>query len=209
MPYFRAIVDAARRLIEEQGEFTTQELVSEAGVALQTFYRHFGGKDQLLLAVIEDIVGEQAAWAEATVRSMPDPVARLRFYVTTFLRSLGDSDAAVGARYVTSQHLRLHQVLPKEIAKVGRPYVEVLRRELVAATDAGLLTPTDPVRDAWLVANTVQFVYHHYAFAPLDRPAEEIAEHVWTFLLRALGGDPDITPTAPAAPSPSMRTPRS
>ena len=196
MPHFRAIVDAARRLIEEKGEFTTHELVNEAGVALQTFYRHFGGKDQLLLAVIEDTVAEQAAWAEETARSLPDPVSRLRFYVTTFLRSLGNSDGAVGARYITSQSLRLHQVHPKEISKLGRSYVEVLVREVLAAKDAGLLSPTDPLRDAWLVANTVRFVYHHYAFVPLDRPAEEIAEHTWTFLLRALGGDPDAPPAA-------------
>ena len=53
------IVDAARRLIAERGErFTTQELVKEAGVALQTFYRIFAGKDQLLLAVFENLIAE-------------------------------------------------------------------------------------------------------------------------------------------------------
>jgi AcrR family transcriptional regulator len=40
----KAMVDAARRLVAQKGErFTTQELVKEAGVALQTFYRHFEG----------------------------------------------------------------------------------------------------------------------------------------------------------------------
>ena len=35
-----AILDAARRLVDDKGEaFTTQELIKEAGVALQTFYR--------------------------------------------------------------------------------------------------------------------------------------------------------------------------
>ena len=60
------IVAAARRLIAERGErFTTQELVKEAGVALQTFYRIFGGKDQLLLAVFEDLIAESCAEYEA------------------------------------------------------------------------------------------------------------------------------------------------
>jgi TetR/AcrR family transcriptional regulator len=45
----QGIIDAARRLIIAQGSsFTTQDLIKEAGVALQTFYRHFAGKDQLL-----------------------------------------------------------------------------------------------------------------------------------------------------------------
>jgi AcrR family transcriptional regulator len=55
----RSIVQAARRLIEVKGPaFTTHELVREAGIALQTFYRYFPGKDHLLLAVIEDIIDE-------------------------------------------------------------------------------------------------------------------------------------------------------
>lgn len=38
----RLMLDAALRLIREKGDsFTTQELVKEAGVALQTFYRYF------------------------------------------------------------------------------------------------------------------------------------------------------------------------
>ena len=42
----RQMLDAARRLIVAKGEeFTTQELVAEAGVALQTFYRYFASKD--------------------------------------------------------------------------------------------------------------------------------------------------------------------
>src|ERR1700690_4453226 len=56
----RVIVQAARTLINRQGDFTTQELVKEAGVALQTFYRYFQSKDQLLLALIEDMIAEQA-----------------------------------------------------------------------------------------------------------------------------------------------------
>ena len=53
----RSIVAAARRLTETKGpSFTTQELIKEAGIALQTFYRYFSSKDYLLLAVIEDII---------------------------------------------------------------------------------------------------------------------------------------------------------
>src|SRR5262245_49679234 len=79
----QVIVKAARRLIAERGErFTTQELVKEAGVALQTFYRLFAGKDQLLLAVFEDLIAQSCGEYEQVARELPDPVARLRFYVT-------------------------------------------------------------------------------------------------------------------------------
>jgi TetR/AcrR family transcriptional regulator len=67
------MVDAAKRLIAQKGSgFTTQELAREAGVALQTFYRQFGGKDQLLLATLEDMHAEQAAAYEEAARDIPD-----------------------------------------------------------------------------------------------------------------------------------------
>ena len=90
MEQAHVVVEAAKRLIAERGDsFTTQELVKEAGVALQTFYRLFGGKDQLLLAVFEDLIAENCARYEESARDLPDPVARLRFYVTVAVESRG------------------------------------------------------------------------------------------------------------------------
>ena len=58
----KSIVAAARRLVETKGpNFTTQELIKEAGIALQTFYRYFPAKDYLLLPVIEDVIDENCA----------------------------------------------------------------------------------------------------------------------------------------------------
>ncbi len=89
------IVEAARRLVDEKGDqFTTQELAREAGVALQTFYRHFPGKDQLLVAVIEDMIAENAERYAAAASHLSDPVARLRFYVTEILSGLTDNGGA-------------------------------------------------------------------------------------------------------------------
>ena len=74
----KSMVDAARRLIAQKGErFTTQELVKEAGVALQTFYRHFEGKDQLLLAVLEESIAEDVwAFCLRAIGAQPPPAPR-------------------------------------------------------------------------------------------------------------------------------------
>jgi AcrR family transcriptional regulator len=184
----RTIVDAARRLIDQQGEFTAQELVKEAGVALQTFYRYFGGKDQLLVAVLEDMIGQQAAALEQQAAGTSDPIARLHFYVTAPLQLLGDDDTRLAARSVTAEHWRLHQLFPDDIANASRPFVDLIRRTLLDAQAEGLLDPTDAARDAWLVVELVRSVYHYYAFAELDRTLDDIAEHVWTFCLRSVGG---------------------
>ena len=83
------MLEAAGRLIDAKGdEFTTQELCAEAGVALQTFYRYFASKDELLLAVIGDaMIDACERWAEAAAE-LPDPLARLRYYLTSTLERL-------------------------------------------------------------------------------------------------------------------------
>jgi len=188
----KAIIDAARRLIAEKGErFTTQDLIKEAHVALQTFYRHFAGKDQLLVAVIGDFVAEAAAQYEEAARHLPDPVARLRFYVMVTMRNLAPDGDNSGPRFITAEHLRLHQIFPDDIAEATRPFAELVLRQLRAAEAEGLLAPADAERDAWHVTRLVMTTYHHYAFATTDESPDEIGEHLWAFCLAALGGRPE------------------
>lgn len=185
----KVIVDAARRLIPEKGaSFTTQELTREAGVALQTFYRHFAGKDQLLLAVIEDLVAEAAVALEEQARALPDPIARLHFYVTVPLSTVRVSDGDRGPQFVTAEHWRLHQLFPDEVAQATQPFADLVERELRDAADAGLLHPADPARDAWFTTKLVMSVFHHYAYATADVRVEDIAEQLWSFCLAAFDG---------------------
>jgi len=187
----QAIVAAARRLITERGDqFTTQELVKEAGVALQTFYRIFGGKDQLLLAVFEDLIGESCADYERAAEALPDPVARLHFYVSVTVGSVGEASYGIGPRFVTAEHWRLHQLFPEEMTHATQHFADLVERQLVLANEEGLLASADPQRDAWFVTKLVMAVFHHYAYSedPIDTQA--IAEELWQFCLRALGGPP-------------------
>ncbi len=141
----KAIVDAARRLVEEKGgSFTTQELIAEAGIALQTFYRYFAGKDELFLAVFEDLIGESAVLLEEQARDIDDPAARLRFYITWMLRSVVPRHDGGPAQFVTSEHWRLHQMFPDDVARITQPITELFERELRAATEQGRLHSTDP-----------------------------------------------------------------
>src|SRR4051812_34297569 len=159
-----ALLAAAHRLVLERGEdFTTQELIKEADAALQPFYRHFGGKDQILLAVVSDLIAAHCAALEEQAETMADPVERLRFYVCGTLSSLDDAGAA-GARFMTSQHWRLHQEWPDELAAATKPFADLVQHELEAGLATGQLHPRDPERDAWIINKLVMAVFHHYAF---------------------------------------------
>lgn len=192
LKHTRVIIDAARRLIDEKGtRFTTQDLVKEAHVALQTFYRHFAGKDQLLVAVIGDYIAEASARYEEEARSLEGPVARLRFYVTATVRGLEVGPATMGGpRFITAEHWRLHQLFPDEMSEASRPFNDLVLGEIKTAAAAGLLAPADPERAAWHVTQLTMAVYHHYAFARTDETVEEISDHLWQFCLGALGVPP-------------------
>jgi TetR/AcrR family transcriptional regulator len=186
----KLIVHAARRLIMVKGgSFTTQELVKEAGVALQTFYRYFAGKDELLLAVMEDMIAESCAVLEQQASALTDPVDRLQFYITTVVSTVGaPGEESAAARFVSTEHWRLHRLYPDELTQANQHYADLILGEIHAATDAGLLRPAHPDSEAWLITHLVTGVYHHYAFAPSDESGEAIGQRLWAFCHAALGG---------------------
>jgi AcrR family transcriptional regulator len=190
MQQTRVMVDAAKRLINEKGtKFTTQELAQEAGVGIQTFYRYFGGKDQLMLAAIEDILAEQAVEFEQAARELPGPLARLHYYVRAVLSNLErEGRSAEVPRLVVAELLRLHQVYPEEMGHVAQPFQDLLARELRACQEAGLLAPGDADRGAEYMVIFIRSVYHHYAFAARKEPTGVIADRVWEFCLTGIGG---------------------
>jgi AcrR family transcriptional regulator len=201
----REIVAAARRLSRAKGSsFTVQELAQEAGIALQTFYRYFTDKDQLLLAVLEEEIMAEAARTDAAARRLPDPVARLRFFITSTLESLRPPDGGashdrpgdIGPRFITAEHWRLHQLFPDEMARINQPFADMIERELREAAALGLLRPTDPAAGSWFTMKLVMSVYHRYAFATTRESLEDTTERLWAFCLAAFNGAPD-------APSPA------
>lgn len=182
-----SILAAAQRLIETRGdEFTTQELIKEAGVALQTFYRCFSSKDELLLAVLGDQMTTACELWATEASNMNDPLQRLHFYVGNILGTLGrDPRRDALARFVIITHARLHRLFPAELARADKPFVDLLHKEIKSAVDAGLLKTKDPQGDAWFIAELVRSVYHYWAYAPGDH--EGVQERLWQFCIRALG----------------------
>jgi AcrR family transcriptional regulator len=182
----KTMLDAAMRLIIAKGEdFTTQDLVKEAGVALQTFYRYFASKDELLLAVIGYAMTDACERWEQAGAKLPDPLARLRFYIESALESRGAQPSDATARFVVSTHWHLNRVFPKELADAEQPYVDLLAGAIKEAVAQGSLQPADPDWAAWFISELVRTVYHDYVYS--EKPTEPMKEQLWQFCLRALG----------------------
>ena len=184
-----ALLAAAHRLVLEQGEnFTTQDLVKEADVALQTFYRHFKGKDELFLAVVGDLIAAHCDALAKRAASLDGPVERLRFYVVDTITAMVASSTNAASRFITAQHWRLQQEHAAALAAANRPFAELLEREIRDGRDQGALSSVDPKRDAWIISQLILSVVHQQAFADGAEDPDAVAQDIWRFCLTALGG---------------------
>jgi TetR/AcrR family transcriptional regulator len=186
----RQIVEAAQRLLAVDGSgFTTHQLAKEAGVAIQTFYRYFGGKDELILAVLEETITAGCERMAEAGSALADPLDRLRLYVTGSIQGLQGENPGV-TRFITAEHYRLHQIFPDELAAASQRFADLLVPDIEAAAATGALDPVDVDAAAWHVTQLSMATFHHYAFATPSVPLATVAEQLWTFCLRALGGRP-------------------
>jgi AcrR family transcriptional regulator len=170
--------------------FTVQQVVDRAGVALQTFYRHFGSKDALMLAVFEQANRVETARIQAKADAAPDPLERLRIVVMTpirtAMRSVEGSFGSVLAREV----VRFRKDYREELASLEAPYLELARDAIVRADAASYIRCDDPERAAMVVLGLVQGAFHQNVFLNAEADVEKTEAFMWHFCLRGLGGEP-------------------
>jgi TetR/AcrR family fatty acid metabolism transcriptional regulator len=78
------ILDAAVRVFAKSGFFsaTVAEIAREAGVADGTIYLYFKGKDDLLLQLVQQKMGELLAQVKAAVEAESDAPKKLKRFIT-------------------------------------------------------------------------------------------------------------------------------
>jgi TetR/AcrR family transcriptional regulator len=86
-------------------------------------------------------------------------------------------------------------LFPDELSEATKPFRDLVAGEIRAAADRGLLRPSDPTRDPWLIEQLVMAVYHYNAYA--STKDEGIGEALWQFCLAALGGSPALAAERP------------
>jgi AcrR family transcriptional regulator len=182
-------VRAARDLANESGSasFTVPQLAARAGLSLKTFYRCFPGKDELLLALLEDDSRLGARLLADAVDAHAAPEARLRAYVDAIFAMVALPGAAGYAGVLVREHRRLSEDHPEELRGALAPMVELLAREIQSAVDAGLARATDPARDAETIFALLLSGIHDVTCGRGD--AHELAAYLWRFSWSGLRGD--------------------
>ena len=86
-PAKRRILDAAARLFRERGfsRSTVRELAEEVGILSGSLFHHFKSKDEILFAVMEEVIIEMDAALAERLAEAESPEARIRALVHTQL----------------------------------------------------------------------------------------------------------------------------
>ena len=128
----QAFLDAARELTADGKDFTLQMVVERSGHSLRSFYQHFAGKHELLLALFEESLQATAEQLITELEDVDDPFQRLRVFVVRYHRMCLSGTARYAEKPLQSRAMAqfAHQLLiyhPNEASRAFQPVIAILR----------------------------------------------------------------------------------
>jgi AcrR family transcriptional regulator len=154
------LLDAAARLMERDGSnaVSMQAVAAEAGVSVGLIYRYFGGKDDLLLAVIVGVLDSFASHVPPAIAAAgDDPVLRLAAAFRSYCEVIDEHRHAAVLTYRET----------KSLDETGRARIKDLEVQtsdpLRAVTHEGVEAGLFSVTDIDLTAYDLLLLAHAWA----------------------------------------------
>jgi len=110
------IVESTFALIERTGTLdpSMREILAEAGLSTQAFYRYFTSKDELMLALLDEGRRRLLSSLQHRMQRSTDPAEQIRAWIEGVLAQASNSAAAARTRpWVASEH-RLAELFPEQ-----------------------------------------------------------------------------------------------
>ena len=145
-----ALLEAAFVLIRRnhQLEPRVSEVIREAGLSNQAFYRHFPSKQAFLVAVLDQGVRLLAGYLAHRMQAAERPLEQVRAWLLGMLEQALDPEAAAATRPFALARGRLAEAFPDEVAASERQLTALVQGAIRAAAAAGEIPPGDADRDA-------------------------------------------------------------
>jgi AcrR family transcriptional regulator len=194
-----AIIAAAYALLEEEGldGLTIRAVLARTGLSRRAVYDRFAGKDDLMVAVFEHVLGLAAIRFREQIGDTDDPLERLRIIVAGIVlgrlalpEGVVQDSNRIGAA-MSREHLRLAEARPEQLQRALEPLIDLIAEQLSAGMVQGVMRTGDARRLAALVYNLVSSSVHQELLAQesgqstLTRQTELAAE-IWDFCRRAV-----------------------
>jgi AcrR family transcriptional regulator len=191
-------LDAAQAIITEKGgtDFTVQEVVDRARQSLRSFYQHFDGKHELLLALFEDALRRVTGQIRAAAADQSEPLDRLRVAVE-LLFELSRPDPRARRPLFTDFAPQLLLTHPAEVKVAHAPLLSLFAELMTEAQAAGQLRPdAAPHRTAALTMQTVMFIAQSSGPSEEENASPLSAAEVWDFCAHGFARSRQTTPSS-------------
>ncbi len=185
---YQAILAAAVKVMAESGYHGAQvaRIAREAGVADGTVYLYFKNKEDILISILRETIGQivlLTTWLEG--RS-PEPLTALKKLIETHFKTLGsDPDLAL----VLQVHVRqADRGIRAQVADMMRPYQNALERIIKLGQETGAFAPSVDVRIARrMIFGTVDETVNAWIFTGAKYDLTSLVEPVYNTLVHGLG----------------------
>jgi AcrR family transcriptional regulator len=189
-------------------DFTVQDIVTAMRISTRTFYQYFSSKEELLVAMFEEVQREHNRGLRALTEVGSGPLARIEAFVLGILRRAHETSRwhSVG-RLLIQQFLQLQVSHPEELRQSYAGVLSYLSELVAEAADAGEIESTDHKRTAAIIMQTVVSASQASVIgSPLIDPPPT-PEEVWQFCLNGIGAgrEPASTPESKTPATPRQR----
>jgi TetR/AcrR family fatty acid metabolism transcriptional regulator len=141
----RQILDAAIEVFAATGfhKSRVSDIAREAGVADGTIYLYFKSKDDVLISIFEEAMGEMIESAEEAIKGLDDPLDKLTRLAIHHMENVEQNKTLAKVLQV---ELRLSNTFMKEYhPKRLRQYMNVIGRTIEEGQERGLIrSDVDP-----------------------------------------------------------------
>ena len=186
----RRLLDAALDLMRKSGTAASPrvaDIVAEAGLSNDAFYRHFASKESLVAAILDDGSARLSSYLDHQMAKASTPAQKVRRFVEGVLSQAADEDIAATTRAVlwnggaSSERLGSSRSPAASLAPLLRePFAQ--------------LGSTDPDTDATLAAHAAVGSLSDFLSRRV-RPTKAQIDHIADFCLAGVTARPRKTRT--------------
>ena len=189
------ILDAALEVIAKRGYSAAgvQEIVNLSSTSKGSFYFHFPGKEQMVMALLERLSSRLVNKVSDSVKNQPTPLHRVAASIDALM-------ATFARKRNVAQVLLLNVVgngkaTDRKFLPIRERFSKLIQQELDAAVDSGQIKPVDTLMVSRIWVGGLYEVILHWLLTGQPSPLTTATPTLQMALLQRVGADPTIFAT--------------
>ena len=185
------LISAAWAVLERTGfeGFKVASVIRAAGSSTKAFYRHFGSKDAMLLALLLDETKRASNRFAARMASTNSPTEAVKMWIATMIGAAARPDLAARSRLFASLG-QINSGFPTQVVEARRPMLTPLVRALEDGRASGEFPLAQPDADARLIMPLCGGVLRDLLDGTTTSTVADAIADTQSLVMRSLGAQP-------------------